>query len=293
MRILITGASGALGGYLLRHLAGTGVTITAWSGSRGGALFGIPLRPVNLADPDAVAPAYRDARPDAVIHAAAIASLAECHRDPEQAHRVNVAGTAQLAELAAAAGARLLLVSTDLVFDGERGNYAEGDAPSPLSIYARTKLEAEHAALARKGSLVARVSLLFGPTLTRRGSFFDQMLASLHAGRPVTCFADEWRTPLGLAPAAAALATLARSDFEGLLHVGGPERLSRLEMGQRLAKYLGVDPALIVATSRADAAGPEPRPRDTSLVSSKWRSLFPHEPWPACEGALTFSARCQ
>jgi len=79
---------------------------------------------------------------------------------------------------------------------------------------------------------------------------------------------------------------VAQSDYAGLLHVGGPERMSRLEMGQRLAAHLGVGGGNIVATSRNADASAEPRPRDTSLDSSRWQRLFPGLPWPTYEEAL-------
>jgi dTDP-4-dehydrorhamnose reductase len=286
VRLLLTGASGQLGAYLLRELTAAGAEVTAWSGARRGELFGTPLQPVDLADAGAVAAAFRQARPGAVLHAAALASVAECHRDPERAFRVNVGGTATLAELAAGAGVRFVLVSTDLVFDGEHAPYREADPPAPLSAYGRSKAEAEAAALAAPRAAVARVSLLFGRALAGRPSFFDQQADALRAGRPVTLFADEWRTPLHLATAARALVALASSDFTGVLHVGGPERLSRLEMGQRLAHFLRADPGVIVAARRADAPAEEPRPRDVALDSSRWRGLFPALPWPTWEEAL-------
>jgi dTDP-4-dehydrorhamnose reductase len=286
MRLLVTGASGQLGGYLLRELRDAGAAVTAWSGSRRGELFGVPLYPVDLADADAVAAAFREARPDAVIHAGAWARVADCHRDPGRASRVNTAGSRTLAELAAGAGARLLFVSTDMVFDGERAPYREGDPPTPLSVYGRTKADAEAAVLAAPRAAVARASLLFGPTLVGRPSFFDEQAAALRAGTPLTLFADEWRTPLDLATAARALTALARSDFTGLLHVGGPERLSRLEMGRRLARSLGVPGANIIPSGRADAPAAEPRPRDVSLDSSRWRGRFPGQPSPTWEEAL-------
>jgi dTDP-4-dehydrorhamnose reductase len=286
MHVLVTGASGLLGGYLLRQLRDDGLAVTAWSGTRTGDLFGTPLRPVDLGDPDAVAAAFRESRPDVVLHAAAMARLPDCHRDPDRATRVNGHGTRLLAELAAQARARLLLVSTDLVFDGGRGWYREEDAPAPLSVYGRAKAAAEEAALAAPGGVVVRASLLFGSSLTGRPSFFDEQVAALRAVRPLTLFADEWRTPLALTTAARALVALARSDFAGLLHLGGPERMSRLEMGQRLARFLGADPSGIVAVSRNDLPAAEPRPRDTSLDSSRWRGLFPAHPWPTWDDAL-------
>src|SRR5438876_1121390 len=130
MRILLTGASGQLGGYLLREIVKGELPVAAWSGSRTGRLFGVELQPVDLANPDRIVMAFRRAAPTAVIHAGAIAAIAECRRDPVRAQRVNTHATAILAELAEQAGARFLLVSTDLVFDGEKGWYREEDTPS-------------------------------------------------------------------------------------------------------------------------------------------------------------------
>jgi dTDP-4-dehydrorhamnose reductase len=285
-RLLLTGASGQLGAYLLRELAGGGEHVTAWSGTRTGTLFGHPLRLVDLADPGAVAAAFRQARPDAVVHAGAVSSVAECYRDPHRARRVNVAGTAALAELSAEAGARLLYVYTDMVFDGRKGWYVERDQPAPLSTYGRSKADAEPAVRALAGGVVARVSLLFGPTRTGRPSFFDQQLAALRERRPITLFEDEWRTPLDYVTAARALLALVRSDFRGVVHLGGPERMSRLEMGRRLAASLNADPSVLVASRRDEVHADEPRPRDNSLDSSLWSRLFPEQPWPAWEAAL-------
>jgi dTDP-4-dehydrorhamnose reductase len=133
---------------------------------------------------------------------------------------------------------------------------------------------------------VVRVSLLFGPSLSGRPTFFDQQLDGLRKGMSLTLFADEWRTPLNLAVAAQALWEVVSSDITGLLHLGGPERLSRLEMGQRLAAYLGLPIGSIVAGSRHDMPAPEPRPRDTSLDSSRWRQAFPESRWPSWEEAI-------
>jgi dTDP-4-dehydrorhamnose reductase len=286
MRWLVTGASGQLGGYLLRHLRGRGEPVVAWSGTVRGELFGCPLNPVDLSDPDAAATAFRTARPDLIVHAAAMARVDDCHRDPERARRVNTRGSELLAELAAESGARLVFASTDLVFDGGRGAYREDDPPRPLSVYGRTKADAEAAVLAAPRGVVARLSLLFGPTLVGRPSFFDGMVAALRSGQPLKLFADEWRTPLGAHVAARALAELAHSDAVGLLHVGGPERLSRLEMGLRLVEHLGVSPEPIIAATRDAVPAAEPRPRDTSLGASRWRGRFPALPWPAYRESL-------
>jgi dTDP-4-dehydrorhamnose reductase len=286
MRILLTGASGQLGGYLLREIVTSSLPVAAWSGSQSGRLFGVELQPVDLADADRVSAAFRQAAPTAVIHAAAMTAVSQCLRNPDKARQVNIEGSALLAELAKKMGARLLFVSTDLAFDGEKGSYREQDPTAPLSLYGRTKVAAEKAVLAVPRAIVLRVSLLFGPSIVGRPYFFDEQVAALRQGRPLTLFTDEWRTPLSLAVAARTVLMILRSDTVGVLHLGGPERMSRLEMGQRLAAYLGADPSLIVAAPRSSVPAPEPRPRDTSLDCSRWRELYPEQPWPGWEEAL-------
>src|SRR5580765_5516233 len=130
------------------------------------------------------------------------------------------------------------------------------------------------------------MSLMFGPSVIGRPYFLDQQLEKMRAGNESTWFVDEWRSPLGLVVAARALLAIAESDFTGLLHIGGPERMSRFEMGKRLAARYGTDPEKIKPVLQSSLPAPEPRPRDTSLDSSLWRSLFPKQWWPDWEEAM-------
>jgi dTDP-4-dehydrorhamnose reductase len=285
MRLLITGASGMLGAYLMRELRDR-ADILALAGPRGGERFGVALRSIDLTDASAVADIFHSWRPDIVLHTAAMARVADCWSEPDKAWNVNAKATANLAELAAEAGARLVFVSTDLVFDGEHAPYRETDPPCPVSVYGHSKRAAEESVLSIAGSAVVRVSLLCGPSLNGRPSFFEEQTAALRSGRPVTLFRDEWRTPLDLVTASNALIAVASSDYTGLIHIGGPERLSRAEMGVRLARFLGVDAIPILAVDRASVPAPEPRPRDVSLDSTQWRSLFPQLRWRTMEEAL-------
>ncbi len=287
MRILVTGASGHLGSYLLKALRNTEHQVIAWSCTRTGSLFGCDFLPVDCSNPKAVALAFQDAQPQIIVHTAAISSVGRCFQSPELAHWVNVQGTQTLLELAEKNQARFLFTSTDMVFDGEKGSYQEEDATAPLSVYGRTKVQAEQVIRNHSRSLIIRLSLLFAPTLINDSlAFFDQQVRSLKNGQVIYCFEDEWRTPLCMETAASALVALAISEETGILHLGGPRKLSRLKMGLDLAERLGVDKSLVSACSRNRPDAQEPRPKDVSLDSSKWRTLSPTIPWPDLKEAL-------
>lgn len=291
MRILITGAAGQLGSYLMRSLADEGhrdpaapghdmdPQVTAWTQRWAGDLFGVTPTQVELTDGDAVERAFAQAAPDVVIHTAAIAAVGQVYQNPDLARAVNVDATARLAKLAKRHGAHFTLISTDMVFDGEAAPYAEAHPTNPQSIYGQTKVEAEQAAAAEMDALILRASLLFGPTLVGRPRFWDQLVEALERGESVKLFFDEWRTPLSLDDAADRIMQAAcQHRLTGVYHLAGPERQSRLEMGLALASDLGVDPAPIRAVSRLDAPAAEPRPRDLSLDGRKLRTAFEQGP---------------
>ncbi|MFW6169218.1 MAG: SDR family oxidoreductase [Planctomycetota bacterium] len=269
-RILVTGASGQLGSYLLRELDSRGLAATAWSRRPNVELFGFQCQSVDLGKVDEVVSAFEDAKPDVVLHAAAMSSVGACFRDPEQARRINATATDLLARLAEQQSARFVHISTDLVFDGTKPWYVETDCPAPLSVYGHTKAEAERRVRHCSNHLVLRISLLFGPSLNQRPSFFQQQIESLRNDVPCILFQDEWRTPLSLDVAASGVLAAAASEASGTLHLGGSERMSRLEMGQRLARVMEKDERLCQAALRDDVNSPEPRPRDTALSSTLW-----------------------
>ncbi|MFT3878930.1 MAG: SDR family oxidoreductase [Gemmatales bacterium] len=290
MRILITGASGHLGRRLVKEACQAGHKVWAWTSPRDNAAppsdLSATFASVEMTNPLQVAEAYSQIRPMAVIHAAALANVAECYRDPIRAYRVNAEATRQLAGLCVADIARLIYVSTDLVFDGTQGNYQEDDTPRPLSQYGKSKLDGERAVIHHPGLLVARVSWLIGTGTPRRAHFLDQQIATLRQGQPLQLFRDEWRSPLGMDAAAQALLALAASDVSGVLHLGGPERLSRYEMGCILAKRLGTNPNLVQSIEQSEMKTPEPRPSDVSFNSTRWRQLMPNSAWPTFEEAV-------
>ncbi|MBK8913764.1 MAG: SDR family oxidoreductase [Phycisphaerales bacterium] len=274
-RWLITGASGQLGGRLLQALfARPGASVLALCGSRE-PLPGAAVARVPLDDAEALRRTVRDFAPDFVIHTAAMTAVSDAFARPDDARRQNTLATRILAESATAGGARFLFTSTDMVFDGAQAPYTEEAAPTPLSVYGRTKADAERAIADLPGTLTVRIPLLFGVPATPRPSTFANQLAALRENREQTLFTDEFRTPMWNRDAADALIRLAESDVTGLLHVCGPQRLSRLEMIAAVARAMGISNPAIRPISRLDLAGPEPRPADLSLRAERFARLFP------------------
>ncbi|MDG3006574.1 SDR family oxidoreductase [Paludisphaera mucosa] len=286
MRIVLTGATGRIGAYLRDPLKTRGWDVVAWGGATPGSWDGSPTVAVDLADLAEIGRALDRDAPDAVLHAAAISDAARVRSDPGRARVVNVDAVSAVAEWCIAKGCRLVFTSTDMVFDGSRAWTPEADEPRPILAYGATKRDAEREALKAPDSAVARIGLLYGPTRCGRETFYDQAVARLREGVPQTFFDDEFRTPLDYATAAEVLVALLASDFRGLLHVGGRERLSRFELMSRVARGLGLDPALVRGDSRADAVFAEPRPADVSLDTARLAALFPTLERPPVEEAV-------
>lgn len=264
--LLLTGATGYIGRRLAPPLQGPWRVFRASRTAAGeGALD------LDLADPDSIRRAFDAAAPKAVIHAGAEADPDVCEKDPERAKRVNVDAVKTLAGLCGASGARLIHFSTDLVFDGERGWYAEDDVPSPAGVYARGKLAAEEAALSRApGAVVLRVSSAYGRPLGGRPGFIDGLRARLAAGEAVPAFTDQWRTSTAADQLPEVVARiLADPDLEGVHHWGGAERATRFDAALTFARVMGFDERLVHPARAVDVRFASPRPRDSSLDSSR------------------------
>lgn len=276
-RWLITGASGQLGGHIVHELmSGNDVPdACVLGGTREMIPGGDERRHVDLADHAALAACVRSFRPSHIVHLGAMTAVAEAAARPADAEKINAGSTRVLAEEAERIGARLIYSSTDMVFAGDRAPYREDDPPAPLSVYGRTKAEGERELLRRVRTLVVRIPLMFGVPLTKRPCTFMNQLAALQAGEPLNLFTDEYRTPIWLVDAARAIIALARSDVTGIVHVAGPERLSRYAMIERVAALLGIKNAKLVGVSRNSVPGSEPRPEDLSLIGERFNTMFP------------------
>ena len=255
VRLLITGGSGYLGGELVRRAPAAGWDAT---GTRFASPGDGPVLDVRHAD--AVERLVGALGPAAVVHTAYLQS------GPDMAD-VNVAGSANVARAAAAAGARLIHLSTDFVFDGEKdGAYREDDEPVPVTPYGESKLAAERAVLAEHpAALLVRTSLLYaGP---QPGPHERLVADSIAGAADVGFFTDELRCPIAVGDLAAALLELLGGDVRGPLHVAGSETVSRYRFAALVAEAAGLDRDRLRPALSAEL--PETRPRNCALDCSR------------------------
>lgn len=280
MRLLITGASGFLGARLIESLAAAHEVAGTGHAKAGGVL--LPLDVTSEASIDGL---LDERRPEAVLNCAALADPDACEREPDRARAVNAAGAGRLARGCARRGIRLVHVSTDLVFDGARGGYSEEDAPAPLSVYGRAKLEGEREVLvADPSAAVVRVSLVYGRARAGRPSFLDWLLAELTAGRRPRLFTDQWRTPTAMAQLPGVLERVAALPLSGVFHWGGGERVSRFQFGQAACRAFGFPEDRLEPAKLADFGYAAARPADCSLLSERLARALGMKPWGLEEG---------
>jgi len=204
-----------------------------------------------------------------IVHCAAATDVDWCEDHPEDARRINSDAPGHLARWARAHGARLVFVSTDAVFDGRRGAYAETDAPSPLNVYGSTKCVGERAVQQElPASLVVRTNI-YGWNLQPKESLAEWILGRLEAGKDVPGFDDAVFTPILADDFCEFLLHMMDRSMGGLYHVVGSEALTKFEFAKRVARVFGHDPESVHPTKLADSGLRAPRPRNTALLAGK------------------------
>ena len=266
--IVVTGGAGLVGAALAPRFASLDdVEVSVRSTP---AAPDLRARRIELSDVGAVRAWFRSVRPSLVVHTAY--STVDLQRDV-------VAATDAVAEAAAGVDARLVVLSTDAVFDGETGPFGEDDVPRPVHAYGRAKVAAEIATVRHvPDAAIVRCSLI----LSRRplDGFSRWLVDSVAAQRAVRLYADEFRNAIRLEDVVAAVEEISvRADAGGVWHLGGPERLSRPQIGERLARYHGLDLSA-VEIAPSPSGGPT-RPRDLDLRCDRLSSLSVR-PSPVC-----------
>lgn len=274
MRLLITGGSGLLGSNLAFMAAGEGMATHAAYYSYPVKIAGAATFSLNITQASDVFQKIEKIRPDIIIHTAAITNPDVCEEDKDLAYRVNVTGTENLVQAAKITRTKFIYLSTDLVFNGCSSFYREDDTPDPLSYYARTKLEGEKIVAANsKIYCIVRTAVIYGPSI-QGGSFSEWIIQKLKEGKQVPLFVDQFRSPILVTNLARALLEICRRDITGLYHLGGADRINRLDFGRILAREYGFSETNLSPVAMDDFGFKAPRPKDCSFDISRAKKTF-------------------
>jgi dTDP-4-dehydrorhamnose reductase len=271
MRILITGVSGFLGWNLYQYLKITNRLLGTFGrhcpDDDGGDFVHLDIR-----ETAEVNRLCRSFSPDIIIHTAAITSPAECMENKNLALEINVSGTENIARAAEEDNSRLIFISTDRVFSGEKGDYRETDPTGPRGHYGETKLAGEEIVTGIAFDyIILRLPLMYGPPSPFSSSFLGFMLDGFRNNKSLELFQDQFRTPLYVEDAGCGIELLLdRPELTGVYHLGGSERINRSDFGYRMAAIFGFDPSVIRPTLMSEKPGNPPTPADATLNSNKF-----------------------
>lgn len=263
MRFLVTGSEGQVGSALKSKIDD---------------FIGLDLEnsdlEIDVSNPNVV-DEIEESDADVIVHTAAFHDVEAAEENPERAEEVNIEGTNNMVEAAGEIDAHLIFLSTDYVFEGEKGDYSEADEPNPLSEYARTKLEAEKAI--RNSSIyftIFRPSVIFDRS---HSNFFTWAKSELEEKENVGAVTDQISRPTYAPNLADFIIEAAREDIRGLYHVAGNTKVSRYEAVQIMKEELGLE-GEIEKITMSDLPWQADRPEDSSLDLSKLRSRFETRP---------------
>jgi dTDP-4-dehydrorhamnose reductase len=276
MKILITGASGLLGSKLAELAISLGYDVYSCYNQHMPE-DGVPIK-LDVADWEMVKAVLERVMPDVIIHSAAVTNVDLCERNRELAFKVNVVGTRNLVEFAG--GSYFIYISTDYVFDGEKGLYKEGDIPNPINYYGYTKFEAEKLVInSGLDYLIVRPSVIYGSRpASGKTNFALWLIDMLSKGNEVRLLTDQYVSPTLNTNLASMILEAIRKGLTGVFHMSGGERISRFDFGIKLAEVFGFNPELIKKANMSQMNWIAKRPRDSSLDVSKACGVLKNKP---------------
>lgn len=264
MRVLVVGASGLVGNALLSLFRGDHQAVGTFCNH---PLKG--LRHLDLTDPAQVQTVVRQTRPEVVLQPAAIPNVEYCETHPEQTWAVNVQGTAHLLDAVRAIGARLVFFSSDYIFDGRAGPYAEQARPNPLNVYGRQKLAAEERIRSTlRDYLIVRTTVVYGWEHAGK-NFVARLVRQLGQGRPVRAPVDQIGTPTYVRNLAQVVKELVEGGHRGIFNVVGPQLIDRYRFACLAARVFGLDERGVLPVTTAELDQVAARPLQAGLRVDK------------------------
>jgi len=289
MKILVTGANGFLGYYLTEQLLKKKFSVIATSKGKCRLPFignkNFNYATMDFTDPFSVHDVFGKFEPEAVIHAGAMSKVDECELNQWGCYLANVEGTLALLLNAAEYRSQFIFISTDFIFDGERGNYKEDDEPNPVNFYGKTKLEAEDAVKEYEYNwAIVRTILVYGKPFTGKGNILTVVKEKLEKGEEYKVVDDQLRTPTYVGDLAKGIVSIVEKKATGIYHISGKDKLTPYEMACRTADHTGLNKSLIKKVTATEFTQPAKRPPRTGFSIEKAGIELGFEPLSFDEG---------
>lgn len=283
MKILITGSNGLLGQKIVRQAQKKGITFLATSKgeNRNSDCPTENYQSLDICKEDDIAKMFANFQPTHVIHTAAITNVDACELNPEECELVNVTATRYLFEAAQNINAHFQLLSTDFIFDGEKGNYKETDEPNPLSVYAKSKVDGEALLLKSdyKNHSIVRTIIVYGiGNNLSRNNIICWAKEALGKGQAMNIIDDQFRAPTWADDLAWACLRICELNKIGIYHISGPETLSIYTIVERVANYFGLSTETLTKTDSSTLNQPAKRPPRTGFDLTKSRDELGYNP---------------
>lgn len=290
MKVLITGANGLIGQYVTKLLLDKNYRVVATSRGESRLPFQLSdnftYHAMDVANALETFSVMSLEKPDVVVHTAAMTQVDDCELRPQQCERINVQGTSQVLTDAETFSSHFIYISTDFVFDGEKGNYTEEDDTKPVNLYGFSKLQAE--SMVQTSTIpfaIVRTCLVYGNLLQRfRTNIVSWVKESLEQGKTIRVVSDQWRTPTYVEDVAEGIALIIEKKATGIYHISGKDLLTPYEIAIKTANKFQLDATKIIKVDAATFKQPGRRPLKTGFIIDKARNELGYEPMSFDEG---------
>lgn len=274
MQVLVTGANGFLGYYLIEQLIRKNISVIATGRGECRLPFAdnenFVYQEMDFTDPFKVHDVFENFKPDAVVHAGAMSKPDECEANQWLCYISNVEGTLNLLMNAEEVNAYFLFVSTDFVFDGEKGMYGELDKTAPVNFYGKTKVEGEEAVMNYAAEwAIVRTVLVYGNTHSDRKNILSNVKEKLEKGEIYQVVNDQVRTPTYVEDLAATIVTMIEKKANGIFHISGKDIMTPFDMAIQTAEHLGLNKELLKPVSSSAILNAANRPLKTGFLIEK------------------------
>lgn len=264
MKTLVIGGSGFVGYYIKEYFKCKSTSSIEKSG----------YQKLDITDKEEIKRVIEKDRPELIINSAAMADVDLCEKEVDKAAIINGQAVEWVSQNAQRINAKFVQISTDYVFDGEKGNYSELDTPNPINQYGKSKLVGELNALKYNG-IVLRIEMPYGINLAKnKNVFFESVLRNLSSGKEVNAAVDQIISPTFIEDIPMAIETLVSKDYKGIFHLASKEKLSRYDFVIKIAEVFGFNKNLVKKVSLDEFKFVARRPKKTSLNIAKISETF-------------------